>query len=129
VKTLKQLDPESFELLQEQAALQLAIIESKTPVSSASDSAQPANDYAAMCEEEALQNAIYESTHAATPPISEKSVAMAPKQEVRKDWLPISALQHVSLPTNIVCLFFMVSPNVVFVGMRIIVIERNGKRP
>jgi hypothetical protein len=46
-------------------------------------------------EDEALQKAIYESTHAATPTRTAKSMATVPKKHEHHDWLRMTSLRDV----------------------------------
>jgi hypothetical protein len=46
-------------------------------------------------EDEALQKAIYESTHAATPPRTAKNMAAVPKKPEHHGWLRMTSLQDV----------------------------------
>lgn len=107
------MDPDNFELLQEQAALQRALLESpnksgighqKAASSKTASveggavaSAGPSKSH--MSEDEALQRAIYESTYAASPhpmpPSHPAAVAAAPKKKEHSNWLRMSSFGDV----------------------------------
>ena len=104
VDNFKELDPENLELLQEQAALQRAIMESNTkskpavkPAPQSPKKVQALKSLpkeSVISEEEALQRAIYESTHEASSPKPAKSVAAvaaAPKKNEHENWLRMSS--------------------------------------
>lgn len=106
VENLKELDPENLELLQEQAALQRAITESNTKSTVQTKSPQrnlekgfkSSPQDRVISEEEALQRAIYESTHEASSPKPVKNDAAAPPKSEHHNWLRMSSLQDVSPP-------------------------------
>ncbi|CAB9501283.1 Mpv17 / PMP22 family [Seminavis robusta] len=104
-KILSELDPDNLELLQEQAALQRAIMESNKATKPApaskpapkkpAHSSYPENDELSSVDA-ALQRAIYESTHAASPPRPTKNVAAIPKKDENDNWLRMASLQDSS---------------------------------
>ena len=110
VKDLKELDADNFEMLQEQAALQSAIAESNAAKSGkAASVAKPhakkeLSHKEVLSEEEALQKAIYESTHdaavsrpAPAKPSPAAAAAAAAPPKPAQNWLRMSSLEDVSV--------------------------------
>jgi hypothetical protein len=100
----KGLDPENFELLQEQAALQTLLFQSSDGPSSRAKkistptSSKPKKNQ--MSEEEALQRAIYESTHDAPSPSKPTSIpsvatAAVTKPKKHENWLRMTSFNDV----------------------------------
>ena len=93
------LDLDNFELLQEQAALERVISESKPSQGISKPEKKAASTHRhkdVLSEEQALQKAIYESTHEAASPPRPASVpvaaAAAPKSDEHRNWLRMDSL-------------------------------------
>lgn len=98
IQDLKHLDTDNFELLQEQVALQMVLLESKPESDNTKAEQKPAPfrfKSKDLSEDQALQRAIYESTHEASSPpriVAVPFVAAAPKDQGHSNWLRMNSL-------------------------------------